>query len=184
MESVHNRCEGPVIDVSWRSRLHVRLSYPRPETIGADRLANVCAAAVRYGSPAIIADFGTALTFDVLSKSGCYTGGVIAPGLPLMFDYLAEKTALLPHIAPAPIKRPSGKSTEEAMHIGARNGYRGMVRGILDPLLEKMGPETTVIATGGYAGWVFRKWNQSVIVDKHLTLYGLATIFSLNTELD
>ena len=167
--------------VTHEMKLGVRLSYPHPETIGADRLANACGAVARYGAPVIVADFGTALTFDIISRSRCYIGGIIAPGLPLMFSYLAEKTALLPHIEPAPVTRWVGKSTEEAMRIGARYGYRGMVREILEHVKVQVGEdELTVCSTGGYAKWVLRGIGEKIRFDPDLTLYGLGMIWELN----
>jgi type III pantothenate kinase len=77
----------------------VGINYPRPATIGPDRLANAVAVRTRYGSPAVVVDFGTAVTFDVVDRNGDYVGGIIAPGLAAMTDYLHEKTALLPKIA-------------------------------------------------------------------------------------
>jgi type III pantothenate kinase len=125
-----------VTDFLWVNHtvnLGVPVSYPRPETIGADRLANACEAAADYGTPVIVCDFGTALTFDIVKKREGYVGGIICPGLPLMFDYLAEKTELLPHIKPVKTTHVVGKSTEEAMRIGAHLGYLGMVKEILAP---------------------------------------------------
>ncbi|MBT8042010.1 MAG: type III pantothenate kinase, partial [Pontiella sp.] len=109
-------------------KLGVAIDYPKPENIGADRLANAAAAARLLGMPSVVCDFGTALTFDIIDARRGYIGGIICPGLPLMFDYLAEKTALLPHVAPSKTKAVVGRNTRQAMQIGARLGYRGMVR--------------------------------------------------------
>lgn len=167
--------------VQHRLHLGVSLSYPRPETIGADRLANACGGVHRYGAPLIVADFGTAVTFDVVTRRAGYIGGLIAPGLPLMFSYLAEKTAQLPHLAPRRVAARVGKSTEEAMQLGARWGYRGMVREILSELRKN--PElrrARLVATGGFAGWVVDGLRPRMVVDQELTLYGLGRIFELN----
>jgi len=168
--------------VSHKAKLGVRIQYPKPSKIGPDRLANASAVWHRYGAPAIVADFGTALTFDIVSRGGAYTGGIIAPGLPLMFSYLADKTALLPHIEPGPVRGYAGKSTEDAMRLGAKWGYRGMVREILKELKSKMGRGVTVCATGGYASWVIRGLDRSIKIDQDLTLYGLGKIYELNRE--
>ncbi len=173
-------CGRSPLIVSSALDIGVPISYPRPETIGGDRLANACAAVARYDAPVIIADFGTALSFDVVAEKRGYIGGVIAPGLPLMFDYLAEKTALLPHLTARTVRRAVGRSTEEAMQIGAREGYRGMVRGIIDRLHEEIGARAPVCATGGYAGWVLRGWKPTIKVIPNLTLEGLARIYALN----
>ncbi|HNR93679.1 MAG TPA: type III pantothenate kinase [Kiritimatiellia bacterium] len=167
--------------VTCESSLGIPVTYPRPETIGADRLANAAGAAVRYGLPVIVADFGTALTFDIVSAVNGYIGGVIAPGLPLMFDYLAEKTALLPHIKPEPAQTIIGKSTEDAIRSGARWGYLGMVREILRRVEEEMGEaNVTVCATGGFAPWVLDGMDREIIFDHSLTLFGIGHIYELN----
>jgi type III pantothenate kinase len=172
-----------VNDILWVDHtveLGVPVSYPKPERIGADRLANACEAAASYGAPVVVCDFGTALTFDIIKKREGYVGGIICPGLPLMFDYLAEKTALLPHIEPKPTTHVIGKSTEEAMRIGAHLGYQGMVKEILAELKKELGREMKVCATGGFAHWDFQTLEKSAPVDPELTLKGLARIGSLN----
>jgi type III pantothenate kinase len=161
-------------------QLGVKITYPKPETIGADRLANACEAAAEYGAPVVVCDFGTALTFDIIKKTEGYVGGIICPGLPLMFDYLAEKTALLPHIQPVKTTHLVGKSTEEAMRIGAHLGYLGMVKEVLAQLKKELGRGAKVCATGGFARWVFEGWEHTVPVDPQLTLKGLARIAQLN----
>lgn len=167
--------------VNHRLNLGVKLDYPRPAKIGADRLANAAAAARLLGTPSVVCDFGTALTFDVIDAERGYIGGIICPGLPLMFDYLAEKTALLPHVAPSKTRAVVGRSTKQAMQIGARLGYRGMVREILQALEQELGTEKLpVCCTGGYAGWIFRDWAVDAVIDPHLTLKGLGIIAELN----
>ena len=172
-----------VTEILWVNHtvnLGVEITYPKPETIGADRLANACEAAADYGTPVVVCDFGTALTFDIVKKREGYVGGIICPGLPLMFDYLAEKTALLPHVKPVKTTHVIGKSTEEAMRIGAHLGYLGMVKEILAQLKKELGRGTKVCATGGFAQWVFQGLETSIPVDPQLTLKGLARIAELN----
>lgn len=170
----------PVI-VNHRLDLGIKISYPRPSSIGADRLANACGAADRHGTPVIVADFGTALTFDVICERQGYIGGVIAPGLPLMTDYLADKTALLPHIELKGACASIGRSTESAMRIGARTGYRGMVREITLHLKKGLKKKRVALcATGGYARWVLKDFDMPFELDPDLTLYGLSRIFDLN----
>ena len=167
--------------VSHSLELGVPVDYPHPERIGADRLANAAAAAKLIGMPSVVCDFGTALTFDVLDGKRGYIGGIICPGLPLMFDYLAEKTALLPHVEPSKTKAVVGRNTKEAMQIGARMGYRGMVREILSALKGDLKAKTLpVCCTGGYAGWIFKDWDVEAIIDPKLTLKGLGIIGELN----
>lgn len=160
--------------------MEVAIDYPRPRSIGADRLANACGGVAKYGAPLIVADFGTALTFDIITAERAYVGGVIAPGLPLMTDYLHEKTALLPHVAIGGRCPKIGRSTRGAIRIGAKIGYRGIVREIVAYLEESLGEDVTLVATGGYASWVLNKSGIEYVLDPYLTLYGLGRIFWSN----
>lgn len=173
-----------VDDILWVNHeviLGIPVTYPKPETIGADRLVNACAVAKLYGTPAVVCDFGTALTFDVVAPDDGYIGGIICPGLPMMFDYLAERTELLPRIQPTKTTDVVGKSTEQAMRIGAQLGYRGMVREMLTAIKRDLGVDQMhVVATGGFAEWVFEDWDLQVPVNKNLTLLGLGIISELN----
>ncbi len=173
---------GAPLVVSHKLELGVTIRFPRPARIGADRLANASAALARYRPPVIVADFGTALTFDVVSPEGEYIGGAIAPGLPVMTDYLHEKTALLPHISPTGHPPPVGKSTVGAMRIGATVGYRGIVREVVAHLRANPGMKNArLIATGGYARWALQGLNIPFAIDPHLTLRGIARIWTLNS---
>ncbi|HZV34354.1 MAG TPA: type III pantothenate kinase, partial [Verrucomicrobiae bacterium] len=109
----------------------VGIDYPKPNTIGPDRLANAVAAKHHFGAPSVVVDFGTAVTFDVVDRRGNYVGGIIAPGLAVMTDYLHEKTALLPRIKITEESAIIGKNTAQAMLIGAVHGYRGLVRELI-----------------------------------------------------
>jgi type III pantothenate kinase len=169
------------IFVSHKINLGIEIDYPNPETIGADRLVNAVAASSLYGCPAIVADFGTALTFDILSSANKYVGGIITPGLPLMTDYLHEKTALLPHVDLEGDVPPIGKSTEDAIKIGATVGYRGILRETVTHLKTVLGVETiNLAATGGYASWVLEGLDMPFVLEPNLTLIGLSYIFKLN----
>jgi type III pantothenate kinase len=150
------------------------IDYPRPETIGADRLANAIAVKHRYGAPAVVVDFGTAVTFDVVNREGNYAGGIIAPGLSALTTYQHEKTALLPAITIREVHSAIGKNTREAMLIGAVHGYRGLIRELLLELKRELrSPSLTVVATGGYAGLMAAKLPEIQQVDPVLTLEGL-----------
>ncbi|MCL2104088.1 MAG: type III pantothenate kinase [Kiritimatiellaeota bacterium] len=163
--------------------MDVTIDYPAPETIGADRLANACGGVRRYGAPLIVADFGTALTFDVVTKDLRYIGGVITPGLPLMTDYLYERTALLPRVELTGSCPPIGRSTQQAMRIGAQVGYRGMVREIVAYLKACLGLDFKLVATGGYAGWALKDSGMPFTIDAELSLFGLGCIFETTSSL-
>ena len=167
--------------ITHRAKLGVNITYPKPASIGADRLANAAGGVLKYGAPIIIADFGTAVTFDIVTRREGYVGGIIAPGLPLMFDYLAERTAQLPRVTLRPVKHTVGKSTEEAMQLGALWGYRGMVREIMTELRKKPALRNAVIcATGGFAEKVLRGLSPKPVFDPTLTLFGIGSIYWFN----
>ena len=173
--------KSSIVWVDCAKKLGIPVTYPKPRTIGADRLANAAGGVAKYGSPLIVADFGTAVTFDVVLPGKGYVGGVIAPGLPLMFSYLAEKTAKLPLIGPGPVSGGVGRSTEEAMRRGAAWGYRGMVREIVAELQKVPGmKKAALVATGGFAKWVVKGLKPAMRVDQDLTLYGIGKIYELN----
>lgn len=152
----------------------VGIDYPRPETIGQDRLANAVAVRHHHGAPSLVVDFGTAVTFDVVDRSGNYAGGIIAPGLSAMTDYLHEKTALLPRIRIRNPRRVVGRNTEEAMLSGAVFGYRGLVRGIIQELRRELGVRRMpAVATGGYARLIAHGMPELDAVIPGLTLEGL-----------
>ncbi len=154
------------------------IDYPKPDSIGPDRLANAVAARQRFGAPVVVVDFGTAVTFDVVDARGNYVGGIIAPGLAVMTDYLHEKTALLPKIKIREIKSAVGKSTEEAMLVGAVHGYRGLVRELIAELKRELRAKNLpVVATGGYAKLIAAKLPEISAVAPDLTLEGLRLVW-------
>jgi type III pantothenate kinase len=156
----------------------VGIDYPKPQTIGPDRLANALAARHHFGAPVIVVDFGTAVTFDVVNRAGNYVGGIIAPGLAAMTDYLHDKTALLPRIKVREVKGAVGKSTEQAMLIGAVHGYRGLVRGLLSELKKELQVrQLPVVATGGYGQLIAAKMKEITAVEPLLTLEGLRLVW-------
>jgi len=156
----------------------VGIDYPKPKSIGPDRLANAVAACQRFGAPVVVVDFGTAVTFDVVDARGNYVGGIIAPGLAAMTDYLHEKTALLPKIKIREIKSAIGKSTEHAMLVGAVHGYRGLVRELIGELKRELKAKNLpVVATGGYAKLIAAKLPEISAVAPDLTLEGLRLVW-------
>ena len=172
----------PVLRVTAKLKLGVGIDYPKPATIGADRLANAAAAWARFGGPVIVVDFGTAVSFDVVSAEGKYVGGVIAPGLEAMTHYLHTRTALLPEISLIEPPSAIGKNTKHAMLSGAVHGYRGLVREILREVGDEMAKprKLAVVATGGYAELIAAKLPEIRKVVPELTLDGLRIIGTLN----
>lgn len=169
------------IIVSVATDLGIGVRYPNPKQIGADRLCNAVGATQLYGAPVLVVDFGTAVTFDVVNARREYVGGVIAPGLAAMTDYLHDQTALLPHITPREPRSVIGQSTVGAMQVGAVIGYRGMVKEILAALRREPGlARATVVATGGYGDLIARKVPAIQHVNPLLTLEGLRLIYLRN----
>lgn len=168
--------------LNWKLKLGIGIDYPRPQSIGADRLANAVAVAELYGCPAVVVDFGTAVSFDVVSGRGTYVGGVIAPGLESMTNFLYERTALLPRLSLKDPPRAVGKSTIEAMLAGAVFGYRGLVREIVARIKAEQFPrnKVCVVATGGYARLIAGALPEIGVVRPHLTLEGLRIVANLN----
>jgi type III pantothenate kinase len=163
--------------------LGVGINYPNPKTIGADRLANAVAVAALYGCPAIVVDFGTAVTFDIVSADKKYIGGVIAPGLEAMTNFLYQRTALLPKLSLKEPRRAIGRSTVEAMRSGAVLGYRGLVREIIARIKAEQFArrEVKVVATGGYARLIAAQMREVDSIHPHLTLEGLRIVARLNS---
>lgn len=171
----------PLVHVSAKIKLGVGIDYPKPSSIGADRLANATAVAAKAPPPVVVVDFGTAVTFDIISRDRCYIGGVIAPGLEAMTDYLHQRTALLPRIQLLEPPAAIGKSTKEAMLSGAVHGYRGLIRQILTEIRAELdAPELRVVATGGYADLIAARLPEIGEVQPNLTLEGLRIIGTLN----
>lgn len=157
----------------------VGVDYPRPETIGPDRLANAVAARQRFGAPVVVVDFGTAVTFDVVNARGDYVGGIIAPGLAAMTEYLHEKTALLPRIRLTRPRAVIGRSTRAAMLAGAVIGYRGLIRELLGAVRRALGVRRLpVVATGGYAALLAEQLPDITAVVPTLTLEGLRWVWT------
>ena len=174
--------KAKVLWLDWKLNLGVGIDYPKPKSIGADRLANAAAVAELYGCPAVVVDFGTAVTFDIVSERRSYVGGVIAPGLEAMTNFLYQRTALLPRISLKEPRNAVGKSTLEAMLSGAVFGYRGLVKEILARIKAEQFPhkKVYVIATGGYARLIARDLPEIGVIRPHLTLEGLRVVANLN----
>src|SRR5437660_1009166 len=154
--------------------------YENPAEVGADRIVNGVAAFEKYGGPCVVVDFGTATTFDAVSKKGEYLGGVICPGIGISAQALFEHTARLPLVD---IRQPSkviGTNTVGSIQSGLFFGYLGLVDGILERLLQQLGAETKVVSTGGLAKLIGDHSKYIKTVDDLLTLDGLRIIWDRN----
>lgn len=161
--------------LSSAAKLNFTFNYPQKETIGADRIADVIAAVHYFGKDCIVVDFGTAITFSVVT-AGVFQGGVIVPGITSSLEALFNATAKLPKITVHRTDRAIGKSTAEAIEIGAYVGWRGVVREILAEIKRELpdgGSSHRVVATGGISESLDFAPDFFDVVDKNLTLKGL-----------
>ena len=154
--------------------------YDPPSDVGADRIVNAVAAFHRYGGPCIVVDFGTATTFDAISRKGEYLGGVISPGPVIAAEALFTRTARLPRVEVKPAARVIGTSTVASIQSGLYHGYVGLVDGILQRMIGELGPETAVVSTGGQAALFGSGTRHIQHIDSHLTLDGLRLIHEKN----
>ena len=151
-----------------------------PDEVGADRLLNTLAAHQRYGGPAVVIDFGTATTFDVMDHDGAYLGGVIAPGINLSIEALHRAAARLPRIGIARPQAVIARSTVPAMQSGIYWGYVGMVEGLVGRIQTEYGSKLKVLATGGLASLLAEGTTVIEIIDDDLTLDGLRLLAARN----
>jgi type III pantothenate kinase len=159
----------------------IKILYDNPLEVGADRIVNSVAAWARVGGAAIIVDFGTATTFDVLSANAEYLGGVIVPGLLISADSLAARAARLPRVEVRKPPRVIGRNTVHSMQSGLYHGYASLVNGMISLIRSEMGGRPAVIVTGGLHGQLVADLEGVDHVDPCLTLEGLRIVHSKNT---
>ena len=172
-------CE-PLVVGEKTCDLGVEVRVDRPDQVGADRLVNTVAATRKYGGSAIVIDFGTATTFDVIDASGAYAGGVIAPGLNLSLQALENAAAKLPHVEVRPPAQVVGKDTVEAMQSGVFWGYISLIEGLVSRISKECDCGSVVIATGGLAPMFDQATEAITHVEENLTLDGLYLIHRTN----
>jgi type III pantothenate kinase len=170
--------EMPVVGPGMRTGVPIRTDNPRE--LGADRLVNAVAAYERLGGPCVVVDFGTAITFDVVSAGGEYLGGIIAPGVEISLEALAARAAALPKIDLTPPRALIGKSSIESTRSGAIYGFAALVDGVMRRLRAELGEETRAIATGGLASGIVPFCETLDAADDLLTLTGLRLIWERN----
>lgn len=166
--------------ITNRADLGMVIRYENPNEVGADRIVNAVAAIRRYGAPAIIIDFGTATTFDVVNPEGEYCGGVICPGIGISANALFEKAAKLPRIDLVRPDRVVGSNTQASMQAGLYFGYLEQIKGIIVRIDEETGRRHRVVLTGGLATVFAEDLGSDVILDRSLTLEGIRLIYLRN----
>ncbi len=166
------------LEVTAATTARVRIEYRDPQSTGADRIANAVAAFDRHGAPAIIVDFGTATTFDVLLKGRRYRGGVIAPGILTGAEHLVRRAARLSAFELKPPRRVVGRNTEESLQAGVFYGAVGQVDAIVRRIAAEEKIDPVVVATGGLAEAIAAHSETIQAVDPDLTLHGLRLIFA------
>lgn len=160
----------------------VRIRYEDPRAVGADRIVDAVAVQHLYGSPACVVDFGTATTFDAISKEGDYLGGAIAPGINIAAEALFLRTAKLPRVDLRKPPSAIGRNTVHAMQSGLLFGYVSLVEGMVSRFRAELGSNMKVIATGGLAEIVAEETKVIEIIAPWLTLDGLRIIWELNNS--
>ncbi len=158
------------------ARTGMRIAMKNPAEVGADRIVNAVAAFEKYGGPCIVADYGTATTFDVVSADGDYLGGAISPGIEVSLEALTTRAARLIKVELIEPDHAIGKSTTEALQSGAVYGFAGEIEGIVHAIWEELGERAQVIATGGLADMIARHTDVIAEVDPLLTLRGIEIV--------
>lgn len=166
--------------VDSKTKTGLSILYDNPDEVGADRIVNAVAGFEKFGGPLIIVDFGTAITFDVVSEKGEYLGGLIFPGISISMETLFKKAARLPRVDLISPKSVIGKNTEESVRSGAIYGYAGLVESIVKEIIKEIGKDAKVISTGGQAELIAK---HSPVIRENcplLTLEGLKIIYDKN----
>ncbi len=177
---VRDRFEVEPLIVSPGVKTGLQIKTADPAAVGSDRVVNAVAAKVLFGAPALVVDFGTATSFDLLGREGNYEGGIIAPGPNTALDSLVRNTAKLPRIEMSWPKSVIGKNTVSAMQAGVVVGYACLVDGLIDKIIGEVGPIPNIIATGGL-GRLFSEHSKRInSYDPHLTLTGMRIIAEFN----
>ena len=171
----------PIVAGQGAAAWPLQLDVDEPENVGADRALNAIAAHAKYPGDLLVIDFGTATTFDVVSTSGAYTGGIIAPGINLSLDALVSAAAKLPRIAIEAPQNSSvvGRTTQSQMLIGIYWGYVAMLEGLTERIKSEVARPVTVVATGGLATLFDKHTNVFDAIEPDLTIQGLSLLYDM-----
>lgn len=170
----------PII-LSRKNNIEIKLNVEKPGEVGADRIANAFAAKMFYKTPAIVVDFGTATTFDIINKENEFIGGIITPGIKIQANALEKFTSKLPKVRIDAPKNAIGKNTIDAMLSGLVRGHAAMIDGMIEQCEKELGQKAVTIATGGYSEilspYLKRQFDH---INVDLTLEGLNMLYKLN----
>lgn len=183
MRTMLNKYFGDVqhVVVEPGTKTGVSIQTDNPKEVGADRIVNTLAAFEIYGGPAIVVDFGTSTNLDVVSATGEFLGGALAPGIEISLEALAARAAQLRKVEIVKPRAVIGRNTVEALQSGAVYGFAGQVDGLVERIKEELGaPDAVVIATGGLAEVVIEESRTITHHEPNLTLYGLQMVFAKN----
>jgi type III pantothenate kinase len=172
--------DRPALIVGPGIRTGMPVRYENPREVGADRIVNSVAAFEMFGGPVIAVDFGTATTFDCVSREGEYLGGAIFPGIHISMEALFERASMLHRVELARPKSVIGKTTTGALQSGLLFGYAGVVDAMVERIRAELGQDARVVATGGLAHRVADETRSIERVEPFLTLEGLRIIFEKN----
>jgi len=169
--------------LNHKSKMPITITQEEPGEVGADRIANAAGAVLMYNLPAIVVDFGTATTFDVVDANRNFLGGLIAPGLSLQAQSLSSNTSKLPNLKLEVSKHAIGKNTIDAMLAGIVRGHACMVEGMIKETEKELGKKATIIATGGFSSVLFEELERKFDhIDKNLTYEGLRYLHEINCK--
>jgi type III pantothenate kinase len=180
-EAIERYLNVPVLILSPQIDVGIKLEVKNPEEVGGDRIANTCAAYNLYKKTAVVVDFGTATTFDIVTSDREFIGGIIAPGIGISAEALSSFTSLLPKVNISMSNSVIGKTTVDNMLSGIVRGHAAMIDGLIYEIEKEIGQSVITIATGGYtkliSGYLRRPFDY---INPHLTLEGLRIIYNLN----
>ena len=169
--------------ISHKIATNVTLKTDNRSQIGADRIANACAASILYKSPAIVVDFGTATSFDIVNKDNEFIGGIITAGMKIQADALSSKTSKLPKLNIEAPEHAIGRNTIDAMLSGIVRGHAAMIDGLIEECEKELGYKTTIIATGGYSSIISKYLKRKFdYINPDLTLQGMKILYDLNSK--